>query len=165
VNGGLGNSDIGNMPLSAVDLQRGWINYPRPKTGIERRFPLWPETVEALKASLASRPTPKDDADKGLFFLTKYGQSWAKGTSTNPISAEFRKRLDPLGLHRPGLGFYALRHTFETVAGESRDQVAVNYIMGHAPAGNDMASVYRERISDKRLQAVTEHVRGWLFLK
>ena len=36
-------------------------------------------------------------------------------------------------LHRKGLGFYALRHTFETVGGDGRDQIAVDFIMGHAP--------------------------------
>ena len=44
---------------------------------------------------------------------------------------------------RPGLNFYALRHTFETVAGESKDQVAVDYIMGHAQ--EDMASKFAIR--------------------
>ena len=34
--------------------------------------------------------------------------------------------------------------------------------MGHARG--DMASVYRERISDERLRAATEHVRSWLKL-
>jgi hypothetical protein len=33
--------------------------------------------------------------------------------------------------------------------------------MGHAR--DDMASVYRERISDERLKAVTDYVRKWLF--
>ena len=69
--------------------------------------------------------------------------------------------LDKLGFYRAGLGFYTLRHVFETIAGESRDQVAVDHIMGHAR--NDMASVYRERISDERLIAVVEHVRHWLY--
>src|SRR5262249_8881451 len=32
VNCGFGNSDIGNLPMSALDLERGWISYPRPKT-------------------------------------------------------------------------------------------------------------------------------------
>jgi integrase len=64
---------------------------------------------------------------------------------------------------KPKRGFYALRHTFATVAGGSRDQIAVNAIMGHAPAANDMSAVYRERIDDDRLVAVTEHVRKWLF--
>jgi hypothetical protein len=58
---------------------------------------------------------------------------------------------------------YGLRRTFETIGGESRDQVAVDVIMGHARG--DMASVYRERISDERLRAVVEHVRQWLFSK
>ena len=30
-------------------------------------------------------------------------------------------------------------------------------------ARDDMASVYRERISNERLQAVIDHVRRWLF--
>jgi integrase len=74
---------------------------------------------------------------------------------------EFAKLIKGLNLHRPGLGFYALRHTFETIGGDARDQVAVDHIMGHAR--DDMASVYRERISDERLKAVTDHVHQWLF--
>jgi integrase len=69
--------------------------------------------------------------------------------------------LDKLELHRRGLGFYALRHTFETIGGEFRDQVAVNAIMGHVDAS--MAAVYRERISDGRLKAVVYHVYSWLY--
>ena len=76
-------------------------------------------------------------------------------------SRKIRKVLTALKLHRNGLGFYALRHTFETIGGDSRDQVAVDAIMGHAR--DDMASAYRERIDDARLVAVTEHVRKWLF--
>jgi hypothetical protein len=30
------------------------------------------------------------------------------------------------GVHRPGLNFHALRHTFETVAGETLDRPAVD---------------------------------------
>jgi integrase len=97
-----------------------------------------------------------------LVFRTKYGDSWAKlHTSANPLSAEMRRLLNKLNLHRPGLGFYALRHTFETIAGESRDQVAVNAIMGHVDAS--MAAHYRERISDERLVDTANDVRRWLF--
>jgi integrase len=59
------------------------------------------------------------------------------------------------------LSFYALRHTFETIAGGSRDQVAVDAVMGHADYS--MAGEYRERIEDDRLEAVAAHVRKWLF--
>jgi hypothetical protein len=47
------------------------------------------------------------------------------------------------------------------VADEAKDQPAVNYIMGHEVP--HMSSVYRERISDERLRAVTDHVRMWLY--
>jgi integrase len=70
------------------------------------------------------------------------------------------KLLSKLGLTRRGHTFYALRHTFETIGGDFRDQVAVDAIMGHSR--DDMASVYRKRIGDDRLRAVAEHVRTWL---
>jgi hypothetical protein len=38
---------------------------------------------------------------------------------------------------------------------------SVDFIMGHAREG--MASIYRERISEERLQAVMNDVRDWLF--
>jgi len=193
VNCGFGNADCGMLPKSALDLEHSWINYPRPKTGIKRRCPMWPETVEVLKAVLAERPMPKDNADKPLVFITRRGQCWAKDTATNPISGEFGKLLkrprcpkcgkveamdaeqcggckwkptkaDGWGqLHRKWIGFYALRHTFETIGGESRDQPAVDHIMGHAPQANDMSAVYREKISDERLRAVVQRVHTWLF--
>jgi integrase len=160
LNCGYGNADCGTLPLSGLDLERGWAHYHRPKTGIDRRCPLWPETVAALRDALAKRQGPKDEADAGLVFITKYGDGWFKGDTNNPLSAEMRKLLDSLGING-NRNFYALRHTFETIGGEAKDQVAVDYIMGHAR--DDMASVYRERISDERLKAVTDHVRKWLF--
>jgi integrase len=86
VNAGIGNSDCANLPLSALDLERGWIDYPRPKTGIPRRCPLWPETVQALREALARRPEPKQEEDAGLVFITKYGLAWSKERTTNPVS-------------------------------------------------------------------------------
>jgi integrase len=161
VNCGFGNSDCGTLPLAALDLEGGWVNYHRPKTGIDRRCPLWPETVKALRESLAQRPPVKATEAEPLVFVTKYGASWAKETADNPITKEFRKLLDATGLHREGLGFYTLRHTFRTIADASRDQPAVDSIMGHADAS--MAARYRERIDDSRLLIVTNHVRAWLW--
>ena len=173
VNASYGNSDIRALPLALLDLDRGWVNFSRPKTGVARRCPLWPKTIAALREAIASRPQPKQpEADK-LVFVTHLGRPWgskpklaADGEKQSevfhdPIGAAFRKVLVTLGLHRHGMGFYVLRHVFETVAGDSRDQVAVDFIMGHSR--NDMASVYRERIDDHRLVAVVEHVHKWLF--
>jgi integrase len=162
INAGFGNADCGRLPLAAVDLERGLIDYPRPKTGIPRRCVLWPETVAAIKDALADRPEPKDAEHAGLVFLTQRGGSWAKDTNDCPIAKETAKLLHRLGINgRKGMGFYTLRHTFRTVADESKDQPAVDYIMGHEVA--HMSSIYRETISDARLRAVAEHVRQWLF--
>jgi integrase len=162
VNAGFGNSDCGNLPLSAVDLERGWIDFPRPKTGLPRRRPLWPETTAALRESLAKRPRPKDAVDAGLFFVTRCGDGWAKDTAENPLSDLTAKLLRRLGINgRKRLGFYTLRHTFRTIADEAKDQPAADFIMGHEVA--HMSAVYREVIDDDRLKAVSDHVRRWLF--
>lgn len=55
------------------------------------------------------------------------------------------------------VGHYALRHTFETVAGDTKDQQAIDYVMGHHDAS--MAAVYREGIDPKRIIAVCKYVR------
>jgi hypothetical protein len=39
-NCGFGNSDCGTLPRSALDLEGGWANYHREKTGVTRRCPL-----------------------------------------------------------------------------------------------------------------------------
>jgi integrase len=162
INAGLGNADCGNLPLSAVDLEAGMIDFPRPRTGLARRCPLWPETVEAVREALARRPQPKDPDDDGLVFITKYGQAWAKTDNAGPLTQRFGKLLKALGINgRKRLGFYTLRHTFRTIADEARDQPAADFIMGHEVA--HMSSVYRETISDERLRAVADHVRRWLF--
>jgi integrase len=172
---GFDNHDCATLPRSALDLEGRWVRFPRSKTAIERRCPLWPETVQVLKDAQAVRPEPKDPALDGLVFRTRFGDSWTQGPTVtvgvdkdkptvkggdNAVSKETRKLMKKLGIngHR---AFYAVRHTFETIAGESRDQPAVDSVMGHAR--DDMASVYRERISDDRLRAVTECVRRWLF--
>jgi integrase len=160
VNCGFGNADCGTLPIAALDLERGWLNYGRPKTGIDRRCKLWPETVAALREVLSARKQPRAKAHAGLVFITMRGGAWAKDVADSPVSKETRKLLDQLGINGKR-NFYALRHTFETVGGETRDQVAVDAVMGHAD--DSMAGHYRERISDARLAAVADHVHAWLF--
>jgi integrase len=160
INAGFGNADCGTLPLSAVDLEKGIIDYPRPKTGIPRRCALWPETIQAIREAMAKRPTPKNEEDAVLAFITKYGTSWSKEENAGPVTQEMRKLLNRLGIngHR---NFYTLRHTFRTVADESKDKPVVDYIMGYGVS--HMSSVYREAISDERLRAVVQCVRRWLF--
>jgi len=197
INAGLGNTDVSTLPLSAVDLRRGWLDFPRPKTAIERRCPLWDETVDSLREAIESRPAGLAE----LMFVTKYGQRWVrtsdKGGPIDGVANEFSKLLksprcpkcgrihrvgrgelpakcdrcswkpkageDWQSLHRPGLNFYAARHTFQTIAEESRDLPSVKFIMGHVD--NSMSGEYRERFSDDRLRDVVAVVHAWLFGK
>jgi integrase len=80
---------------------------------------------------------------------------------TNVISISFRTLLGKCGLHRAGLGFYALRHVFRTIADAARDPVAIDVMMGHADSS--MGSHYRERVDDARLLAVARHVHDWFY--
>lgn len=162
INCGFGNGDVGNLPRRALDLKAGWVEFPRPKTAVYRRIPLWPETVEALEDWAPQRPNPKESVDAGLVFITRWGERYAKETRDNPVAKEFAKLTKRVGLTQRGRGFYAFRHTFETQAGETADQVAVDAVMGHVDPS--MGANYRHNISDERLVKVTEFVRGWLFV-
>jgi len=166
VNCGFGNHDVATLTFSALDLDAGWVDHPRPKTGVDRRCPLWPATVQAIREAIAGRRQPKDPAYADRVFVTAAGNPWVylRGSGWNDaVGTVCRELLIRLGLKRLGRNFYGLRHTFRTVADETRDQPAIDLIMGHTDPS--MGAVYRERIGDDRLQAVVDHVRGWLFGK
>jgi len=158
INGGLGNNDVASIPIHAFDLDAGWLDFAREKTAIDRRIPLWLETIAAVREWLTVRPEPADEKHAGLLFITKYGQPWS--IENRSLSNEMRKLLDSLGIngHR---NFYTLRHTFQTIADECRDFIAVRKIMGHST--KDIADDYREIISDQRLRDAAGFVRKWLF--
>lgn len=176
LNAGLGNSDLAALPTRALNLDTGWLDFPRVKTGADRRAKLWPETVVALRAMLAERRKPVKPEDAKLVFLTTFGLPWVrfdvdtvekigkpilKAKQNDEISKSFRKLLNELKMHRKGLSFYTLRHQFRTVADASKDFPAVRLVMGHTDSSIDAA--YREQIDDDRLEAVADHVHRWLF--
>lgn len=173
LNCGMGNTDVASLPIDALDLDAGVLEFPRTKTAIPRRATLWRETVDALRASLEARPEPKAEADSGLVFVTKYGHRWVRVKAPGPkakessqavtvdgVYLEFSKVLRTCKIKSGGRGFYALRHTFRTVADEVGDRPAIDLVMGHQD-GSDIATHYVERIGDERLRRVTEHVRTW----
>jgi integrase len=157
VNCGFNNKDCADLPLKALDLKAGWLDFPRPKTGVKRRCPLWPETVEALRAATAARPEPREPDAEPLVFVTTRGRPWLSHGQANPVSVTARDAMKAVGIHHEGIGFATLRHVFRTVADGCRDQVAINHIMGHSDP--TMGAVYRERIDDSRLRAVADYVR------
>ena len=162
INAGFGNADCGQLEFKHLNLATGWFDFPRPKTEVDRRGKLWPETVDALRANINERKPPNQPELQDRVFVTKRGLSWFKDTPDNPVSKEFRKLADATGIYRPALTFYSLRHTFETIAGDTGDQVATNYVMGHSD--QTMAATYREAVFNARLEKIASHVREWLSL-
>jgi integrase len=160
INCGYGNADCGRLTIPMIDFRKSWLEGLREKTAIERAAFLWPETKTAVREAINQRygNAPESLADR--VFITKRRQSWFnEDGSHDPLSAAFCKLTTAAGCRRQGVGFYALRHTFETIAGDSKDQIAVNYVMGHCDAS--MADVYREGIDPRRIKDVCNHVRKW----
>src|SRR5205823_2592292 len=98
INVGFTAADCAALPWRAINLDDGWIDFARVKTGIERmRLPLWPETVAALRhvkaLNLSAAPgmadlvVHQDRGDKGepigepvllkdCVFITSRGMPW-----------------------------------------------------------------------------------------
>jgi len=141
INCGFGPRDCCTLPADAVDLKGGWHDYPRPKTEVERRCPLWPETVKALKPIMGKREAFN-------------GRAWDRWT----VAREFTRLADKCKVRN--LGHYSLRRTFETIGGTAEvNQAVIDSIMGHSR--QDMASVYRQKVFDEMLRKCTDHVRAW----
>ncbi len=160
INAALSNSDVGNLPIKALDLAGGWLSFARVKTGIGRKIPLWRETVDSLRDWLAMRPEPANADHAELVFITREGRPWITTVNDRALSHQMRRLLDRLDIngHR---SYYHLRHGLQTIGDECLDFVAVRSIMGHAD--KNISDEYRERISDDRLRRVADHVRAWLF--
>ncbi len=106
-----------------------------------------------------SGPTPKDEADAGLVFITKYGLPWAKDSTDQTLAKEFGKLLRRAA-HQRADGTRVL-HAAPHVPNRGR--------RGEGPAGRRLhhgargaptwPQSYRETISDARLKAVADYVR------
>lgn len=152
INCGLGNRDF--CELKWEFIKDGWLVYPRPKTGVERRAKLWPETIKSLEAWRL-----ESIAFESVYVCcTEFSEKLGK--TNTPIAHEFEDLADLAKIVRDGRGFYALRHTYRTVADGCKDQPAIMLTMGHADSS--ISGVYRQHIEDGRLVAVAEHVRKWL---
>jgi len=160
INAAYGNGDVARVPESALDLDSRIADFPRPKTAIQRRAVLWPETVASIQEWLARRKRVRPEA-KGLVFVTDWGTSYAHDDTQSLLVKKFRSLMTATGMYVNGRGFYGLRRSFRTVADEVRDPVAVDLVMGHLD--DSMGAVYRQRIDDARLEAVVGHVRVWLY--
>ncbi|MGA2063543.1 MAG: tyrosine-type recombinase/integrase [Thermoguttaceae bacterium] len=162
INCAFGDTDCAVLREQELDLAGGWATFIREKTGVKRRCPLWPETVDALRAALVMRPVPPCPALAGRVFITARGNAW----SDLSVCDEFKKVRTKAGLDGAP-GFYALRHTFITQARkEIADMDAIRMITGHVTDENDMlSSVYDEDwndVDDERIRPVADCIRNWL---
>ena len=160
VQSGFGNRDVAELTASVIDLDNGWIDYPRAKTETNRRVPLWAETVAALRAVIEHHPGGTDRlfvGDRGRDYTAEHH------TGNNRITGAFKPVLKAAGFPETGRGFYCLRRTFQTQAEECGDLAAVKSLMGHLPREDDMSDRYRQRVSDERLRRCVDTVRNWLF--
>jgi len=80
------------------------------------------------------------------------------------LARRFKDLCVEFGVYRERITtFYTLRRTFETIATTADvNQAVINSIMGHAPKGDDMSAVYRQRVFDDSLRRCTDHVKAWL---
>jgi integrase len=175
INGGFGNTDCAALSRAAVNLKGCVIDFERPKTGVRRIVPLWPETVAGLKVVLATEsPLPTPGAETRVVFHSESGLPLVRQIVKRGKNDEIEKvtYIDRLGdwfddllvekkLKRRRVGFYTLRHTFRTWADETNDQHAIHLVMGHAIPG--MSGIYIEEIGMKRLRRVVNHVRRKLW--
>lgn len=150
INCGFGNLDVCDLMWDQVDQE--WVSLVRTKTYVERRAYLWPETREALSEWRSNSPVSQ------YVCCGERGQHLGGETNSTPIAHRFRDLADKCGI--AGRGFYALRHTYRTVADECQDTPAIMMTMGHAD--QTINSQYRQGISEERLHAVAMTVRNWM---
>jgi integrase len=155
LNCGFGCTDCAELRWDHLNLDESRVNFPRGKTGVQRNFTLWRETVEALRAV----PVRGD-----LVFYTRQGHPWVRQTTgkspDSPLSKEFFKLMRKAKIAtRKGTGFYSLRRTAATIAAETGDVFAVQGILGHADL--KMASTYVQNTTPQTDRAIN-HTHEWL---
>ena len=151
LNCAFGCTDCGKLKWKDLDLKNGRVRFPRDKTGTPRDFPLWPETIEALKE------LPRLGE---LVFYTSEGHPWVttvvktesngerEYTSLNRITPTFSRLMKKVGICAPkGTGFYSLRRTAATMAARSGDPFAVQRLLGHVDL--TMATRYVQDVSEQ----------------
>ena len=164
INCAFGNTDCAMLTKNKLDLKGGWSNFARPKTGVHRHCPLWPETMEALRVVLAQKESKHPEYKNRVFIVDKRKPMANHINDGRRISKYFRMLLESIGISKDSPNFYALRHTFVTIALQTQDREAVRTITGHGPMSGDMLNIYNEaQVAEARLLAVSNHVHDWLF--
>lgn len=97
INGGFGNTDCSALPRTAIDLDRGSIDFERPKTAVRRIAPL----ANCLECGLA-------EVRNALTAVQ--GRQRPKGIADNAVLARERAVLDVIRLRKVEVGGDDLVH-------------------------------------------------------
>jgi integrase len=174
-NCGLGPADIGRLQWDHFDMETGKLDFPRGKTGSDRKGYLWQRTRDAIRRASETKYAKLERA-KGnkTVFITKKGLAYYReqpivtagkvvGVKVdNAISITFGRLVRKLDME--GVTMYRLRHTFKTLGKKARDPDALNVAMGHVERGTG-ATYDHEEISYKRIKRVALKVKGRLWPK
>lgn len=160
INAGYNPSDVAYLEFRYI--QDEWLrDFPRVKTGEDRKAWLWPETLSAIGEYLAIRHEPTDEQFSDRVFTTNRGTPFGNSRDANDIGALLRRHLRTIDMYQHRVSFKMLRDTFATEADQTGDMRAVKVVMGHTQG--DMTGRYVKRFDDDRVKRVCEHVRTWLF--
>ena len=151
LNCGFGCTDCGKLKWKELDLKNGRVRLARNKTGVRRNFPLWPETIQALKE------LPRSGQ---LVFYTSQGHPWVttvvktksngerKYTPVNRVTPTFSRLMKKVRMQVPkGTGLCSVRRTAATMAARSGDPFAVQRLLGHVDL--TMATRYVQDVSEQ----------------
>lgn len=178
LNCAIGNTDIGRLRWGDLTTrvfggQTEWIfEQARGKTGRRRRTPLWPLTVQTLE-KWRSNCTKRgvSSGPENLLFTTRDGTPLANaGTDEDggtwrhdAVSAHLAKLLTQLGMKRPRLNWYSLRHTAATWATDYATDGSLvgegnQFLLGQA--GDVMWKTYSKGVPPSIRRAVDAIWRG-----
>lgn len=168
INCGMGQTDIAGLRAEHIreDGETTWLEYPRWKTAMPRWGVLWPETVAALKNSIAMRPKPLDSLDEPLL-LTRLGNPllhWTDADEPNKSAAidQAWRKMRTKQKREDIPSFRRLRSTFATIAKTHASNIAyLDACMGHTQ--NAVRSVYFGGEELRELLRIARGVHAWLY--
>ncbi len=124
LNAALTNTDIALILWTNLDLDRGVMDFARPKTKRTRRIPLAKATIKALKAW-------RDEHDGKMpnIFYTPRHNTWVHN-NTDSLNKHWDGIRKKSGVD---VSFNALRKTAATTANKVTDEKGLKMLLGHAP--------------------------------
>lgn len=131
------------LTLTRADVKSGIIDKARQKTGVERRIPLWPETIKAIEGM-----------GRGHLFAKPGGGVLNATTLMHKFRSLCKRSCVPMN------GLYTLRRTFRTIADDWGDHRAAALVMGRELP--DIDTVYVLEIKDDRIVRMLDHVKTTL---